>query len=57
MADSTVPHDEHGHVDPVEAEEPLGPIDVTAWGAGIVGVAIGLVIAFCFALATSPLAG
>ena len=38
---------------PMPTEEPLGPIDVAAWGAGILGVAIGLVIAVCFAWATS----
>jgi hypothetical protein len=43
-------HDDHAHPD---AEEPLGPIDVVAWGACILGIAIGLVIAVCFAWATS----
>ena len=42
--------DDHDHVDD---EEPLGPIDRAAWGAGVLGVVIGLVIAVCFALATS----
>lgn len=37
----------HGH-----AEEPLGPIDVAAWGAGLVGLAVALVTAFAFALST-----
>ena len=41
-------HDDHGHV-----EEPLGPIDVAAWGAGVLGVAIGLAVALCFVLATA----
>lgn len=45
--------DDHGHDDHAHGEEPLGPIDVAAWGAGIVGVAIAVVIAACFALATS----
>ena len=40
--------DDHGH-----ADEALGPIDVAAWGAGIVGVGISMVIAACFVLATS----
>lgn len=35
--------------------EPLGPVDVEAWGAGILGVAIGLIMALCFAAATSAL--
>ena len=41
-------HDDHGHV-----EEPLGPVDVAAWGAGVLGVAIGLAVALCFVLATA----
>jgi hypothetical protein len=41
-------HDDHDHVG-----EALGPIDVGAWGAGILGAALGLVIALCFALATA----
>lgn len=40
-------HAEHGH-----DEMALGPVDVAAWGAGILGVALGLVTAFCFALST-----
>jgi len=32
---------------------PLGPIDWPAWGAGALGVAVGLIIWFCFAFATS----
>jgi hypothetical protein len=47
--------DDHGHDDHAHAEATLGPIDVAAWGAGIVGVAIGLAIAFCFALATGSI--
>jgi hypothetical protein len=31
---------------------PLGPIDWIAWGAGILGVALGLVVVVGFALAT-----
>ena len=42
-------HDDHAH----EAEESLGPIDGAAWGAGLLGVVIGLAVAFCFVLATA----
>ncbi len=42
-------HDDHGHT-----EGPLGPIDVAAWGAGLLGLMIGVAIAACFVLATSP---
>ncbi len=48
------PHgDDHGHGGHGSDEEPLGPIDVAAWGAGVLGVAIGLVVALCFVLATA----
>ena len=47
--------DDHGHDDHAHAEEPLGPIDVAAWGAGVLGIGIGLVIAVCFLLATAPI--
>ena len=42
-------HDDHGH-----AEESLGPIDGLAWGAGILGVLLGLAVAAAFVLATMP---
>lgn len=47
--------DDHGHDDHAHAEEPLGPIDVAAWGAGLLGVIAGLLVAACFVLATSGL--
>jgi hypothetical protein len=36
------------------AEGTLGSVDSAAWGAGILGVALGLVVALCFVLATGP---
>jgi hypothetical protein len=45
--------DEHGHDDHAHAEAPLGPVDVAAWGAGVLGVGIAIAIAACFALATA----
>lgn len=45
-------HDDHGH-----AEEPLGPLDIQAWGAGALGVVIGLAVTTCFVLATSMIGG
>jgi hypothetical protein len=45
-------HDDHAH----GTADELGPIDVAAWGAGIAGIAIAVVIAACFVLATSGLA-
>jgi ABC-type Zn2+ transport system substrate-binding protein/surface adhesin len=41
-------HDDHAH-----ADEALGPIDVAAWSAGVLGIAIAVVIAACLVLATS----
>jgi len=43
-------HDDHAHGD---GDTALGPIDPYAWGAGLLGVAIAIVIAATFALATS----
>jgi ABC-type nickel/cobalt efflux system permease component RcnA len=45
----------HGHDDHAHDSEALGPIDVQAWGALLVGVAAGLVIVFCLVLTTSIL--
>lgn len=45
--------DDHGHDDHAHGEEALGPVDRAAWGAGILGVVIGIAIAFCFVLATA----
>jgi hypothetical protein len=48
--------DEHGHDDHAHGyEEILGPIDVVAWGAGVLGVVLGAAIALAFALSTSGL--
>jgi hypothetical protein len=48
--------DEHGHDDHAHGdEEILGPIDTIAWGAGIVGVVLGLAVALAFALSTAPI--
>ena len=43
-------HDDHAHDDSM----PLGPIDVFAWGAGILGVVLGLAVVWAFMLATVP---
>jgi len=47
-------HDVHGAHDPRDTN--LGPPDLASWSAGIVGVAIALVVAFCFALASGVVA-
>ena len=38
-------HDDHGHGD----GEALGPVDVTAWGLGALGIVAGLVVAVLMA--------
>lgn len=43
----------HGHDGHGPAGGALGPLDWRAWGAGLLGVAIGLVVTFCFILATA----
>ena len=48
--------DAGGHAEH-EGDEALGPIDVTAWGAGAIGILLGLVVIACFAVATGGLAG
>ena len=41
-------HDDHAH----DHTDPLGPIDVFAWGAGALGVVLGLAVAWAFVVAT-----
>ncbi|HEY3163667.1 MAG TPA: hypothetical protein VGJ71_04870 [Candidatus Limnocylindrales bacterium] len=45
----------HGHDDHAHGAEALGPVDVMAWGALVVGVAAGLAVALCLVIATSLL--
>ncbi len=47
--------DDHGHDDHAHGDDELGPIDVYAWGAGAVGIVIGLIVAAGFALATGAI--
>jgi len=41
-------HDDHAH----GSDEALGPVDVIAWGAGLVGIGAGLVVALVIAAST-----
>ena len=45
--------DEHGHDDHAHGSDALGPVDVMAWGALLIGVAAGLVIVLCLVLTTA----
>ena len=40
-------HDDHGHAE----GEALGAVNLAAWGAGALGIALGLVVAGAMALA------
>jgi hypothetical protein len=43
---------DHGHQDNAHGDahdgEPLGPIDVTRWGAAILGIVLGLLVVLAF---------
>ncbi len=41
---------EHGHDDGPDA---LGPVDTQAWGALLLGAALGLIVAVCVGISTS----
>jgi hypothetical protein len=41
-----------GHGEGHDAE-PLGPVDIEAWTAGVLGIALGLIVAVCFVFATA----
>jgi hypothetical protein len=47
--------DHHGGGHDSHADEVLGPVDGLMWSVGLLGVAIGLLICFCFASATGVL--
>jgi hypothetical protein len=39
---------DHGHDDHAHGDDTLGPVDVQAWAAALVGIALGLVVMFAF---------
>jgi hypothetical protein len=47
--------DGHGHDDHAHAADELGPVDVQAWGALLIGIAAALAIVFCLVLTTTIL--
>jgi hypothetical protein len=42
----------HGHDDHAHGSDALGPVDVPAWGALLIGVAAGLAIVLCLVVTT-----
>ena len=44
---------EHGH----GQDDRLEPVDVRAWGAGALGIGLGLIVAVCLRLATGDIPG
>jgi len=46
-------HGHAGHGEHGDHAEKLGPIDWAAWGAGMLGVGAGLVVAACLYISTS----
>lgn len=45
----------HGHDDHAHAATMLGPLDPMAWGAGLLGILAGLVVALALALASGSI--
>jgi hypothetical protein len=48
-------HDDDHGAGHEHGEEPLGPIDIAAWGAGLLGILVGGVTALGFVLSTGRL--
>jgi hypothetical protein len=48
-ADGAIVHEHLGE----HEVEPLGAVDLQAWGAGLLGIALGLVVALGFVFATA----
>jgi hypothetical protein len=45
--------EDHGHDDHAHGGEALGPIDLPAWGAAVLGIVLGLIVVFAFARAAA----
>ncbi len=48
--------DDHGHNDHAHDGQAMGSIDPRAWGAGVLGILLGLLVAAAFVMATSQIA-
>lgn len=44
---------EHGHDDHADGEDALGPLDLPAWGAAVLGLVLGLIVLFAFVQAAA----
>jgi hypothetical protein len=51
----TSDHVDVGHGDDDHGAAALGPIDVAAWGAGILGIGVAIAMTLAFMIATSGL--
>jgi hypothetical protein len=40
--------DTHGHDDHAHGADALGPLDLPAWGAALLGIVLGLIVLFAF---------
>jgi hypothetical protein len=40
-----------GHDDHTNVSDPLGPVDLVAWGSGLGGLALGVLVAACLYIA------
>ncbi len=49
--------EDHGHDDHAHGAGTLGPIDLAAWGAGVVGVLLGLAVVLAFYLSVARVPG
>jgi len=45
----------HGHDDHAHGAMALGPLDITAWAAGLVGIVLGFVVAAALALGSGSI--
>ncbi len=46
---------DHGHDDHAHDAEALGPIDTATWGAGVLGIILGIAVVVAIALASGAI--
>lgn len=53
---ATTDHGEdHGHDDHAHGDEPFEKVDLPAWGAGVLGVVLGILVVVALVIATGGL--